>query len=75
MLSTQPVLQWVREQAWAQKDRILLEGQSVGGLFTVALCAKPAWRGGPHQPLLAVQVAAPHQKAICATLKSWGKWI
>ena len=32
-------LQWVREQPWAQKDRILLEGQSVGGLTTVALCA------------------------------------
>ena len=40
VLSTQPVLQWVREQAWAQKDRILLEGQSVGGLTTVALCAQ-----------------------------------
>lgn len=38
--STQPVLDWVREQAWAKKDRILLEGQSVGGLTTVALCAQ-----------------------------------
>lgn len=40
MRSTQPVLDWIREQSWAQKDRILLEGQSVGGLTTVALCAK-----------------------------------
>jgi dienelactone hydrolase len=32
-------LNWVREQPWANKDRILLEGQSVGGLATVALCA------------------------------------
>ncbi|HMS27399.1 MAG TPA: CocE/NonD family hydrolase [Burkholderiaceae bacterium] len=40
MLSTEFVLQWVREQAWANKDRILLEGQSVGGLTTIALCAQ-----------------------------------
>jgi dienelactone hydrolase len=32
-------LDWVRQQAWARKDRIVLEGQSVGGLTTVALCA------------------------------------
>ncbi len=39
MRSTSVALQWVREQAWANKDRILLEGQSVGGLTTVAMCA------------------------------------
>jgi dienelactone hydrolase len=32
-------LDWVRQQPWARKDRIVLEGQSVGGLTTVALCA------------------------------------
>jgi dienelactone hydrolase len=32
-------LDWVRQQSWAHKDRIVLEGQSVGGLTTVALCA------------------------------------
>jgi dienelactone hydrolase len=26
---------WVRAQAWAKKDAILLEGQSVGGLLTI----------------------------------------
>jgi dienelactone hydrolase len=39
MRSTTIALQWIREQAWAHKDRILLEGQSVGGLTTVAMCA------------------------------------
>lgn len=32
-------LDWVRQQPWARKDRIVLEGQSMGGLTTVALCA------------------------------------
>jgi dienelactone hydrolase len=32
-------LDWVRQQPWARKDRIVLEGQSAGGLATVALCA------------------------------------
>jgi dienelactone hydrolase len=31
---------WVRSQSWARKDRILLEGQSVGGMSTVAAAAK-----------------------------------
>ncbi len=35
---------WLREQSWAQKDRILLVGQSVGGLTTVAACSQ-AWPG------------------------------
>ncbi len=39
MRSVTLALQWVREQPWAHKDRILLAGQSVGGLTTVALCA------------------------------------
>ncbi len=30
---------WIRNQSWARHDRILLEGQSVGGITTVALCA------------------------------------
>lgn len=38
--STLPVLEWVRVQTWVNKDRILLEGQSVGGLTTVALCSQ-----------------------------------
>lgn len=32
-------LDWVREQPWAAKDHIVLAGQSVGGLTTVALAA------------------------------------
>jgi dienelactone hydrolase len=35
---------WLREQAWANKDRILLVGQSVGGLTTVAACSQD-WPG------------------------------
>jgi dienelactone hydrolase len=31
---------WVRHQPWARKDRILLEGRSVGGLSTVAAAAE-----------------------------------
>ena len=30
---------WVREQPWARADRILLSGQSVGGLATIAACS------------------------------------
>ena len=33
-------LDWVRQQPWARKDHIVLEGQSVGGLTTLALCAR-----------------------------------
>jgi dienelactone hydrolase len=32
-------LDWVRQQPWARADHVVLEGQSVGGLATVALCA------------------------------------
>jgi dienelactone hydrolase len=32
-------LNWVRAQDWARADQILLEGQSAGGLATLALCA------------------------------------
>lgn len=39
MRSTSLALRWVRTQPWAMADKILLEGQSVGGLTTVALCA------------------------------------
>lgn len=35
---------WVREQHWANKERILLVGQSVGGLATVAACGQN-WPG------------------------------
>jgi dienelactone hydrolase len=31
---------WVRQQPWARGDRILLQGQSVGGLGTVAAAAR-----------------------------------
>lgn len=34
------VVEWVRGQPWAMPDRIVLEGQSVGGLATVAACAQ-----------------------------------
>jgi dienelactone hydrolase len=32
-------VQWVRQQSWAKPDRIILHGQSVGGLGTVAAAA------------------------------------
>ncbi len=35
---------WLREQPWANKDRVLLVGQSVGGLTTVAACGQN-WPG------------------------------
>jgi dienelactone hydrolase len=40
-------LDWVRQQPWAQANHIVLEGQSAGGLATVALCATnpPGVRG------------------------------
>jgi dienelactone hydrolase len=40
-------LDWVRLQPWAKADHIVLEGQSGGGLATVALCAAnpPGVRG------------------------------
>lgn len=37
--STTVALDWVRAQPWAMANKILLEGQSVGGLTTVAMCA------------------------------------
>ena len=37
--STTAALDWIRVQPWAIANKILLEGQSVGGLTTVALCA------------------------------------
>lgn len=39
MRSTTIALDWVRAQPWAMANKILLEGQSVGGLTTVAMCA------------------------------------
>ncbi len=40
-------LDWVRQQKWADAKHIVLEGQSAGGLATVALCAAnpPGVRG------------------------------
>jgi hypothetical protein len=35
-------LDWVRQQPWARKDHIVLEGRSGGGLATVALCGASA---------------------------------
>ncbi len=35
---------WLREQSWVKPDRILLIGQSVGGLTTAAACSQ-AWPG------------------------------
>lgn len=35
---------WLREQAWADKDRVLLVGQSVGGLTTAVACGQN-WPG------------------------------
>ena len=32
-------LNWVRQQPWARADHIVLEGQSGGGMATLALCA------------------------------------
>ena len=37
--SASAALEWVRTQPWAMANKILLGGQSVGGLTTVALCA------------------------------------
>lgn len=37
--STAVALNWIRAQPWAMANKILLEGQSVGGLTTVAMCA------------------------------------
>jgi dienelactone hydrolase len=39
MQAQRAALDWVRQQPWARHDHIVLEGQSVGGLATVALCA------------------------------------
>ncbi len=32
-------LSWARQQPWVRRDRVLLEGQSVGGLTTIALAS------------------------------------
>jgi dienelactone hydrolase len=39
MRSVTAALDWVRAQPWAMSNKILLQGQSVGGLTTVAMCA------------------------------------
>lgn len=39
MRSTTVALDWIRSQPWAMANKILLQGQSVGGLTTVAMCA------------------------------------
>jgi dienelactone hydrolase len=39
MQAQRAALDWVRQQPWARHDHIVLEGQSVGGLAIVALCA------------------------------------
>jgi len=36
MLALKTAHDWVRMQSWAKKDQIIMEGQSVGGLLTVA---------------------------------------
>jgi dienelactone hydrolase len=41
VLSIQAALQWLRAQPWADADDVLLVGQSVGGLATVAAAAQP----------------------------------
>ena len=41
VLSVQAALQWIRAQPWADRDDVLLVGQSVGGLATVAAAAQP----------------------------------
>ncbi len=77
-------LLWVRQQPWARPHHIILEGQSAGGLATVALCADPAatalgvkgcinFSGGAggdpqHAP---GQVCAPEK--IATLMQSWGR--
>lgn len=39
MQAQRAALNWVRQQPWAKANHIVLEGQSVGGLATLALCA------------------------------------
>lgn len=41
VLSIRAALQWIRSQPWADADDVLLVGQSVGGLGTVAAAAQP----------------------------------
>ncbi len=41
VLSIQAALQWIRAQPWADANDVLLVGQSVGGLATVAAAAQP----------------------------------
>jgi dienelactone hydrolase len=73
-------LDWARQQPWARADHIVLEGQSGGGLATVALCATNApgvkacinFSGGAggdpqHAPR---QVCAPEK--IAALMQQYG---
>jgi len=73
-------IDWVRTQPWAQIDRILLEGQSVGGLATVALCATNLpgilgcinFAGGSGgSPTSRGKVCSP--EVINALMSEWGK--
>ena len=41
VLSIQAALQWIRAQPWADAKHVLLVGQSVGGMSTVAAAAQP----------------------------------
>ncbi len=41
VLSMRAALQWIRAQPWARPNDVLLVGQSVGGLATVAAAAQP----------------------------------
>ena len=38
--AVQAAIDWARQQRWADRDAILLEGQSVGGMTTVAVAAR-----------------------------------
>jgi dienelactone hydrolase len=38
--AVQAAIDWARQQGWADRDAILLEGQSVGGMTTVAAAAR-----------------------------------
>lgn len=71
---------WVREQPWARSDRILLSGQSVGGLATVAACAASLpgvigcinFSGGSGgSPLSKGRMCEPER--IEALMSEWGR--
>ena len=44
-------LDWTQQQPWARANHIVLEGQSAGGLATVALCSGGAGGSAPNAPL------------------------